>query len=245
MGINFDSMGVTNPSSTPAPESTSAPAAVPSAGPLVIGKNAPVQTLSIGKVAPGLKTIYFGGSWDENTTGQPADLDLHVAVCDANGKGLGIAYHCSDPSFKSIFNGAVMLSEDNRDGAAKGDDESAIVHLDKLPPNAHSVVFGIGICNFKNYPFDPGNPTGGGEDFGYTFGAIKNAEVHLQRDDANGAILGDKFNLSNDYATDELVVVGELVRNGNDWEFRTRGDGYCRKDPGVQLTANDFWCLFQ
>ncbi len=166
--------------------------------------------ISLAKEAPTLTSVRAGLGWDpRTTTGAEFDLDASVLVCDSNGR-------CIDDSW-FIFYGqlrapgdAVVHQGDNRTGEGEGDDEVVDVELPALPANAVRLVFVVSIHE--------------AEQRNQNFGQVQNAFIRMVDAKTDREVV--RYDLAEDYSTETAMLFGELVREGDDWQFRATGQGY-------------------
>ncbi len=169
-----------------------------------------------------LNTVLAELGWDVRTTsGAAYDLDAQAMIVGVDNKVL------SDKHFVFFGNkrspgGEVELSGDNLTGVGEGADETITVGLSRLAAEADKVVILINIYN--------------GTTLGQTFGQVRNAFVQIV---ASGKTLV-RYDLGEDFATDVVVVAGELYRANGEWKFRAVGQGYddlakVARDYGVNV----------
>lgn len=186
------------------------------------------QTLSLAKATSSFSTVTIGLGWDVAprkggffaklfAAPQPEyDLDAVAFLLGADGKittagdpktlqGSDVVFfnHMRHPS------GKIWLTGDNRTGAGEGDDEQIVVKLSEIPPQYARIVICVIIYE--------------GRQKGQTFGGIENAFVRAV--DAKGQEMA-KFSLGASPATADMcsLVFAELVRSGDDWEFKAVGE---------------------
>jgi tellurium resistance protein TerD len=170
-----------------------------------------------------LTGLTVGLGWDaRTTTGTEFDLDASAIAVKADGKVL------SDKHFVFFNNlaspeGAVTLSGDNTTGEGEGDDESIVINLAVVPADVDKIVVPVSIY-------------GAGERQ-QNFGQVRNAYIRVT--DQTGTELV-RYDLSEDYSTETVVIFGEVYRNGADWKFRAVGQGHndlggLARDHGVNV----------
>jgi len=194
--------------------------------------------LSLSKEDPGLKVLRVGAGWDPNQydTGSSYDIDISAFLLGADGKIFDAS--SSTPgqnSFlfynqRNLLNGAIVHSGDNRTGDARGDDESIIIDLTKLPADIQKVVFVVTIHDALTK--------------GQNFGQVPNSWVNLYNDEIYQQDTTKKlafFELCEEFSTETCMVPVELYRHGGEWKFKAVGAGYngglldfCQ-DFGIQL----------
>lgn len=188
------------------------------------------QNISLTKNSSGgSKSLAVGCGWDVNeaagrslfrrSSSQPYDLDLSAAGLDASGK----VPHMQDPTdaghqewfiyanHRCPSNRSILFMGDNRTGEGEGDDEQITVDLELIPPIIERVVFAVVIWRAD-------------ERGGQRFGRVKNAFIRVF-DPATGDEIA-RYNLTDEFTNETLVMFGELYRHNGEWKFRAIGQGY-------------------
>ena len=169
------------------------------------------QRMNLSKDNPSLDKVLVGLGWDINHYDGEADFDLDASIfmLKHNGK-VG-----NDNDF--IFYGnlahpskSVVHTGDNRTGEGDGDDEVIKIELSKIPSGYERLVVTITIYD-ANKRFQ-------------NFGMISNAYIRLVDESNNEEIL--RYDLSEDFSTQTALVVGEIYKNNNQWQFKAIGSGY-------------------
>ena len=106
--------------------------------------------------------------------------------------------------------GAVTHSGDNRTGDAAGDDESILVDLGKLHPEAREISFIVTIHDAVAR--------------GQNFGQIRDAYIRLY-DDLTGQVVAD-YDLDEMFSQETAVQFGSLFKLNGEWSFKAVGAGY-------------------
>lgn len=180
------------------------------------------QKIDLTKGNAGLKDIMVGLGWDPvkkagggfmgglfGGGGAPEiDCDASVIMLNENNKLVGkegVVYYgnLSDPT------GSVRHMGDNLTGEGEGDDEQIKIQLDRVPPNAHHLIFVVNIYDCQRRKQD--------------FGLIQNAFIRVVNGSSGQELL--KFNLTDNYAGKTALVVGEVYRHNNEWKFAAIGEG--------------------
>ncbi|QLB41405.1 TerD family protein [Mannheimia pernigra] len=166
--------------------------------------------VSLSKNAPNLTKLVIGLGWDVRTTdGAEFDIDASAFILDANGKVRSDADFIFYNNLKSI-DGSVEHTGDNRTGAGDGDDESIIVHLDKLPTMVEKIAIIVTIHEAESRK--------------QNFGQIISAFVRCV-DGANNNEIA-RFDLSEDASTETAMIFGEIYHHNGEWKFRAVGQGF-------------------
>ena len=166
--------------------------------------------VSLSKSAPGLTKLVIGLGWDTRSTdGSEFDLDGSAFLLTSNGKVR------SDSDFIFYNNlvaadGSVEHTGDNRTGEGDGDDESLIVHLDKLPASIDKIAVTVTIHEAESRK--------------QSFGQVSNAFIRCVNGDNNQEIA--RFDLTEDASTETAMIFGEIYRHNGEWKFRAVGQGF-------------------
>jgi len=166
--------------------------------------------LSLSKSDPGLKNISVGLGWDvRSTEGADFDLDASCFLCGETGKVRSDADFIFYNQLKAP-DGSVEHTGDNLTGEGEGDDESIIVHLDKVSPDIFKLAFSVTIHDA---------PTRG-----QNFGQVAAAFIRVVNVDTNNEIV--RYDLSEDASVETAMIFGEVYRNAGEWKFRAVGQGF-------------------
>jgi tellurium resistance protein TerD len=169
-------------------------------------------TVSLAKEAPGLSEIEVGLGWKESASGGVEfDLDASAFLLSGNGKVI------SDSHFVFYNNllspdGAVVGAEDDTEGGSDNDDgdqEVITVNLDQVDPNCQSVAFSVSIFEAAGR--------------NQNFAMVRDAYIRVINSATQSEIV--RYDLADDFGTDDAVIVGEIYRDGTDWKFRALGQG--------------------
>jgi len=190
--------------------------------------------LSLSKVDPGLKILRLGAGWDPNQydSGAEFDVDISAFVLGTNGKVINLPGKApGEDTFlfynqRSLLNGAIVHSGDNRTGDGDGDDESIIIDLTKLPAEVDRIVFVVTIHDALAK--------------GQNFGQVPNSWVNLYNEEVYQQDPSKKlafFELAEEFSTETSMVPVELYRHGGEWKFKAVGAGY---NGGLAEFCNDF-----
>jgi tellurium resistance protein TerD len=156
-----------------------------------------------------LTKLTVGLGWDvRTTTGTDFDLDVSALALKDDGKIL------SDQHFVFFQNkrspeGAIELSGDNLTGVGEGEDETVKVTLASVPAEVTKIVFPASI-------YDAAGRS-------QNFGQVRNAFIRVVDQESNELV---RYDLSEDYSLETVVIFGEVYRNGADWKFRAIGQGH-------------------
>jgi tellurium resistance protein TerD len=170
-----------------------------------------------------LTALNVGLGWDaRTTTGMDFDLDASAIGVKADGKVLTNQHFVFFNNLKSP-EGSIQLTGDNTTGEGEGDDESVIINLALVPAEIDKIVVPVSIYDAASR--------------GQNFGQVRNAYIRVV--DQTGAELV-RYDLSEDYSTETVVIFGEVYRNGPDWKFRAVGQGHndlggLARDHGVSI----------
>ena len=142
--------------------------------------------------------VTLGLGWD--FTDKPIDLDASVVCFDAGFTSKGVCFFGK----KKIFDGAIVHSGDNRDGAAAGDDESILINLEKIPED---VAYVTTIIN--SYDGEP-------------FSKIKNAYARLLNEQK---VETHKYNVADagDHIGFIMCTIYRNLAGAGEWRLRSHG----------------------
>lgn len=166
--------------------------------------------VNLEKESPGLQLVLLGLGWDvKKTDGADFDLDASVLMLDAEGKAIG------DGGFifynnKSSECGSVNHQGDNRSGEGAGDDEVITVDLLKVPANVDKLMIAVTIHEAATRK--------------QNFGQVDNAFIRLADNNSNEDIA--RYDLTEDYSAETLLIFGEMYRKDGEWRFAAKGDGF-------------------
>lgn len=172
---------------------------------------------------PQLTALNVGLGWDaRTTTGTDFDLDASAIGVKTDGKVLSDAHFVFFNNLASP-DGAITLTGDNTTGQGEGDDESVIIDLTKVPAEIDKIVVPVSIYDATSRS--------------QNFGQVRNAYIRVV-DQANNELV--RYDLSEDYSTETVVIFGEVYRSGADWKFRAVGQGHndlggLARDHGVSI----------
>ncbi|MEX5632906.1 TerD family protein [Parafrankia sp. FMc2] len=170
-----------------------------------------------------LTALTVGLGWDaRTTTGTDFDLDASAIGVKSDGKVLSDGHFIFFNNMKSP-EGAISLTGDNTTGAGEGDDESINIDLGLVPAEIDKIVVPVSIYDAANRA--------------QNFGQVRNAYIRVV-DQAGTELV--RYDLSEDYSVETVVIFGEVYRNGADWKFRAVGQGHndlggLARDHGVNV----------
>ena len=181
------------------------------------------QKVNLVKESPGLRNLRVGLGWDEAEQkrglfaslfgGRNADIDCDASVilCGADGKVISNTIKECVVYFGNLVHssGAIRHAGDNLTGSGEGDDEQITIDVQRLPANVQKLVFVVNIYEAKTR--------------GQHFGMIRNAFIHITDTQTNKEIC--RYNLTDNFSGCTGLIVGELDRNGGQWEFTAVGRG--------------------
>lgn len=171
--------------------------------------------LDLTKKNPGLKKIILGAGWDVSNNGYDFDLDIAAFLLDSNNKFNSLE---NIIFFNNKQGEGIYLDGDNRTGVGEGDDERIFIDLEKINRNIQKIVFVVTIHNAQQKR--------------QTFGMVENSYVRLIDIDNNEKELC-RFNLKEDGSTATSVLFSELLREGDEWQFKAIGEGRIADLNGV------------
>lgn len=181
------------------------------------------QHFNITKRNPGLSTILVGLGWDPveskhggkllNTLfGTSGGMNID---CDASVFMLGEGDRFEDSSDVIYFgnlkseNGSIQHTGDNLTGNGRGDDEQIYIDLQRIPSHIQKLVFVVNIYDCVKRK--------------QHFGMIRNAYIRIINPE-NESVLAF-YNLSENYSGKTCLIVAEIHRQNDEWEFAAIGKG--------------------
>jgi len=188
------------------------------------------QSINLDKKRNNLTSMSMGLGWDTrqaapqggffkrllSSGGGDFDLDGFALLLGANGR-LGTDKDVVYFGNLRSSDGSTQHSGDNLTGAGEGDDEVIALNLPQVPDRIMRIVFGVNIYK------------GGSRQ--QHFGLVSNAFVRAI--DGDGKEMA-RYNLSGsaEYTGKTSMLMGELVRSGEDWDFRAVGEVLDEDDIG-------------
>lgn len=179
------------------------------------------QKIDLTKGAAGLSKIMVGLGWDPVAQksggllgglfggGAPdIDCDASAIMLDASGKLTNKSNLIYFGNLKSQDN-SVIHQGDNLTGDGDGDDEQIMLDLGSISRDIEKIVFVVNIYDCVKRRQD--------------FGMIQNAFIRVVDMGKNSELC--KFNLTDNYAGQTSLIVGEIYRNANEWKFGAIGQG--------------------
>lgn len=171
-----------------------------------------------------LNRALIGLGWDAPETtgeGDEFDLDASVFLLTPDGK---VAEDADFVFYNNLAGagGAVRHHGDCKTGRDdEGDDEIITCQLDQIPFRSDRVVIVITIHEaYERLQH---------------FGLVENAYVRLVDLDTNRELV--RYNLTEDAAEKDALIIGELARSTTGWIFRSRGEAF---EGGLYQVAKSF-----
>ena len=166
--------------------------------------------VSLSKQDPSLSQLVLGLGWDTRSTdGVDFDLDASAFLLTASGKVRSDADFIFYNNLRSV-DGSVEHTGDNRTGAGDGDDESIVIHLNKLPSGIEKIAITVTIHEADSRK--------------QSFGQVQNAFIRCVNGANNNEIA--RFDLTEDASTETAMIFGEVYRHNGEWKFRAVGQGF-------------------
>jgi len=166
------------------------------------------QKVDLTKSNPTVKKFLVGLGWNANTssTGGSFDIDVSAFILGADGKRLSDNHFVFYNNLKSP-NESLIHNGDNTSGAGDGDDETLVVELSKLEPEATQIVFVVtihdGIAKNQN------------------FGQISNSYIRILNAETNQELL--KYDLNEDYSIETAMEFGKIYKKDGEFKFEAVG----------------------
>jgi tellurium resistance protein TerD len=173
---------------------------------------------------PTMHEILVGVGWDLKAfESDPLDLDVSVFLLDRDEKTR------VDEDFVFYNNhqgsdGAVKHAGDNRTGAGDGDDETITINLQALPFDIMKIVFVLSV-----YP---------NETQEHDFSMVRNVYFRVVNQNNQHEIF--RYELDEELAGEEGLIIAELERVGTDWIFHAIGETV---EGGLGAIADNYGIL--
>ncbi|TAJ09704.1 TerD family protein [Marinilabiliaceae bacterium JC017] len=192
------------------------------------------QKIDLTKKGDKLDRIHVGLGWDPVSSGKTGgffkkllssapEIDCDASVIMLNEKGV-MQSNKDLIYFGNLQSGckSVKHTGDNLTGDGDGDDEVIFVSLKSIPAHIHKLVFVVNIydCARRNQHF----------------GMIQNAFIRIVDQTTKKELI--RYQLSDDYANQTSLIVGEIYRRDNEWKFSATGVG--TTDTGIKTIINRY-----
>ncbi len=169
------------------------------------------QKIDLTKSNPGLVKGIIGLGWDTNkySGGYDFDLDASAFLVSANNR---VKYDQDFIFYNNLIgrNDCIVHTGDNRTGDGEGDDEQLIIDFSKIPPDVEKIAITVTIHD--------------SEIRNQNFGQVSNAFVRVIDEKTNVELL--RYDLGEDFAIENTIVVCEIYRHNNEWKFNAIGSGF-------------------
>jgi tellurium resistance protein TerD len=186
----------------------------------------------------GFSKVRIGLGWNPNETknGPAFDLDVSAFGIDSSYKIINDSYFIfygqvkagnakEDPIRKGLYrpttnDGAVMGAIDDPTGLSSDgdDDEDMIIDLLKVHPQVEQII----ICaSISKYPHDNFKDV---RTLSLDFGKVSDCYIRIINE-SNGIEIA-KYELSDQYSTQDAIEFGRLYRIDNEWQFEAMGRGH-------------------
>jgi len=186
----------------------------------------------------GFSKVRIGLGWNPNETknGPAFDLDVSAFGIDSSYKIINDSYFIfygqvkagnakEDPIRKGFYrpttnDGAVMGAIDDPTGLSSDgdDDEDMIIDLLKVHPQVEQII----ICaSISKYPHDNFKDV---RTLSLDFGKVSDCYIRIINE-SNGIEIA-KYELTDQYSTQDAIEFGRLNRIDNEWQFEAMGRGH-------------------
>jgi len=164
------------------------------------------------RIEVGLKRVGVGLGWDPNPTasGSPYDLDATAFLIGGNRKLPSDEYFVFYGNRRSPDGAVESSGDDTTGGNSDGDDETLLVHLDKVSAQVQEIIFCVSIHDFAERR--------------QNFGQVRNSFVRLYDLQTQEEIA--KYELDEDFSVETAVEFGRIYRRDQAWRFEALGIGY-------------------
>lgn len=190
------------------------------------------QKIDLTKTNPGLTQLQVGLGWDPIKPKKKGLFGALTSVvgnldCDASVLMLVEDHLISSSdivSFRKLKSdcGSVIHSGDNLTGSGNGDDETIMVHLNKVPSQINRLVFVVNIFSAASRRQD--------------FGMVENAYIRVINPQTKEELV--RFNLTEDFAGKTSLITGEIYRHNGEWKFNAIGNG--TSDTSIEQLATRY-----
>lgn len=177
--------------------------------------------LSLAKAAPAMRKALIGLGWKEQTAGGPDfDLDASVFMLSAIGKCKNEKQFVFYGQMNSL-DGSINHEGDERTGGNEGDDERIHADLERVPLDVEelSVVVTIHDAAVRRQ----------------NFGMVDKAYIRIVDAETQAEVA--RYDLTEDFSTEDAVIVASLSRVRGGWEFKAIGEGHSRGLAGLRACA--------
>ena len=186
----------------------------------------------------GFSKVRIGLGWNPNETknGPAFDLDVSAFGIDSSYKIINDSYFIfygqvkagnakEDPIRKGFYrpttnDGAIMGAIDDPTGLSSDgdDDEDMIIDLLKVHPQVEQII----ICaSISKYPHDNFKDV---RTLSLDFGKVSDCYIRIINE-SNGIEIA-KYELTDQYSTQDAIEFGRLYRIDNEWQFEAMGRGH-------------------
>jgi tellurium resistance protein TerD len=186
----------------------------------------------------GFSKVRIGLGWNPNETknGPAFDLDVSAFGIDSSYKIINDSYFIfygqvkagnakEDPIRKGFYrpttnDGAVMGAIDDPTGLSSDgdDDEDMIIDLLKVHPQVEQII----ICaSISKYPHDNFKDV---RTLSLDFGKVSDCYIRIINE-SNGIEIA-KYELTDQYSSQDAIEFGRLYRIDNEWQFEAMGRGH-------------------
>jgi tellurium resistance protein TerD len=187
---------------------------------------------NLGKQAPKLKVAGIGLGWDPNEepNGPDFDLDVSAFLIAENGKIPAdeyLVFFNSELKMESpegtrpySGDGSVLGAVDSIDGTESDgeDDEDMRIYFDKVWEGVHQIIITVTITK---YPNDKKKDR---RTLVQNFGMVNDCYIRVWDDERGEEIF--RYDLRENFRTEDAVEFGRFIRVENSWEFVATGEKY-------------------
>lgn len=190
------------------------------------------NSFNLAKESPKLKIAGIGLGWNPNEeeNGPDFDLDVSAFLIGNDGKipadeyavfyGSELRMDLPEGQRPYSGDGSVLGAVDAFDGTESDgeDDEDMKIYFDKIWEGIDQIVITVSITK---YPNDTKKDR---RTLLQNFGMVNDCYIRLWDDETGEEIL--KYDLKEDFTTEDAVEFGRFVRVANSWEFIATGKKY-------------------
>ena len=184
------------------------------------------------KEAPKLSVAGVGLGWspNEEPDGPNFDLDVSAFLLGKNGKipadeyfvfyGSELVGDYSEGKRPYSLDGSVLGAVDAIDGAESDgeDDEDMRIFFEKISADINEILIAVSITKYPNDKYKDKRT------LALNFGTVNDCFIRVWDDDTGIEIF--RYDLKEDFSTEDALEFGRFYRVGDAWEFVATGKGY-------------------
>lgn len=187
--------------------------------------------------------VGLGWQTNEDPNGPNFDLDVSAFLLNDAGKITDrdyVVFHGSQlkneegrPYSKdgSVLGAVDVIGDEEEDDNDDGDKEDIIIYFEHVSSDIQQIAVTVSISMYPNDAHkDPRTKD-------LNFGMVNDCYIHMWNTDTNEEIF--RYDLKNQFSSEQAVVFGKFIRNGSNWSFQAVGEG-CQGDLNALIKAQRF-----